>query len=118
MANKITKKDVINMMLADENIKENQTFVDFLEHELGFLNKKAQKKGKSDEELAEVSKLKDTILEVLMTIEKGTVSEIQKASDKLVDLSNQRVTALLKSLVEDGLVVRTVEKRKAIFSVV
>ena len=118
MANKITKKDVINMMLADENIKANETFVTFLEHELELLNKKAQKKGKSDEELAEVSKLKELIVSALKLIEKGTVSDIQKADSKLADLSNQRVTALLKSLVEDGVVVRTVEKRKAVFTLV
>jgi Fic family protein len=118
MANKITKKDVINMMLADENIKANETFVAFLEHELELLDKKAQKKGKSDEELAEVSRLRGLIVSALELIEKGTVSDIQKADSELADLSNQKVTALLKSLVEDGVVVRTVEKRKAVFTLV
>jgi hypothetical protein len=118
MANKITKREVINSMLANEVIASNETYVAYLQNELALLDKKAQKKGKSDEELAELSRLKSVVTETLATVGKGTVSEIQKANSELAELSNQKVTSLLKSLIEEGMVVKTVEGRKSIFSLV
>lgn len=115
MANKITKREIINTMLADENIKGNEMYVTYLEHELELLNKKAEKRGKSDEELAEIARLKSLITDTLATISKGTVSEIQKANSELGDLSNQKVTSLLKALKEEGVVIRATEGRKTIF---
>ena len=118
MANKITKREVINTMLADENIQGNSMYVEYLTHELELLDKKAQKKGKSDEELAELSRIKSVVVETLATIGKGTVTEIQKANSELSELSNQKVTSLLKSLIEDGSVVKATEGRKSVFSLV
>ena len=115
MANEITKREVINTMLADENIKGNEMYVTYLEHELELLNKKAEKRGKSDEELAEIARLKSIITDTLATVGKGTVSEIQKANSELGDLSNQKVTSLLKALKEEGVVIRATEGRKTIF---
>lgn len=115
MANKMTKKDVVNMMLADEAIKANQIYVDFLTHELELLNKKsATKKSAKDSETNEA--LKVAILDVLATLESGSVSEIQKQNTDLSALSNQKVSSLLKSLVEDGQVVKTTDKKKSVFS--
>ena len=103
MANKITKREIINTMLADENIKGNEMYVTYLEHELELLNKKAEKRGKSDEELAEIARLKSLITDTLATVGKGTVSEIQKANSELGDLK------------EEGVVIRATEGRKTIF---
>ena len=116
MANKITKREVITTMLADENIKGNEMYVGYLAHELELLDNKAKKKGKSDEELAEIARLKSLITDTLATVGKGTVSEIQKANSELGDLSNQKVTSLLKALKEEGVVIRATEGRKTIFS--
>ena len=116
MANKITKREVISTMLADEVIKANEMYVAYLEHELELLDKKAQKKGKSDEELAEIARLKSLVVSALQKVEKGTVSEIQKADEELSELSNQKVTSLLKALKEEGVVIRATEGRKTVFS--
>ena len=118
MAKKITKREVIATMLADEVIKANEMFVAYLQHELELLDKKAQKKGKSDEELAEIARLKSLVVGALQKVGKGTVSEIQKANSELAELSNQKVTSLLKALIEEGSVIKTVEGRKSIFSLV
>lgn len=115
MANKMTKKDVVNMMLADEVIKANQIYVDFLAHELELLNKKSTaKKSTKDSEANET--LKAIILDVLATMESGTVSDIQKQNAELSALSNQKVSSLLKSLVEDGQVEKSTDKKKSKFS--
>ena len=61
--------------------------------------------------------LKTAILDFLAE-NKGayTVTDLMKSVVELADLSNQRVSALVRQLVEDGSVVRTEEKRKAYFS--
>ena len=45
-----------------------------------------------------------------------TVSELQAKSDVLGGLSNQRVSALLRQLIAEGKVVKTVDKKKSYFS--
>jgi hypothetical protein len=116
MANKITKREVINTMLADEVIKANEMYVAYLENELKLLDKKAQKKGKSDEELAEIDRLKGLVVATLEQISKGTVTEIQKANSELGTLSNQKVTSLVSALVKDGVVIKFTESRKSVFT--
>ena len=44
MANKITKREVIGMMMKEEVVKANPTYVAYLENELTLLDKKAQNK--------------------------------------------------------------------------
>ena len=45
-----------------------------------------------------------------------TVTELINGGEGLEDLSNQKVSALLKKLVEAGKVTKTIEKKKAYFS--
>ena len=115
MANKITKKEVIGMMLNEEVVKANPTYVAYLENELALLNKKASNK-KATKTQEENVGIKATILEVLATIGSGTVTDIQYGNAELSTLSNQKVSALVRQLVESGKVVKTVEKKKSIFS--
>lgn len=113
----MTKREVINMMLGNEEIKANEVFVAFLEHELELLDKKSENK-KATKNQEENVGFMATILEVLGNSEKGlTVTEIMKSDETLSELSNQRVSALMKKLVDEGKVVRATEGRKAIFSI-
>ena len=114
MANKITKREVINAMLADEAIKVNEVYVDYLSHELELLDKKATNKKATKAQEANVE-IKKIILATLATMS-GTVTEIQAASAELSELSNQKISALLRQLCESGEVTKTVEKKKSIFS--
>ena len=115
MANKITKKEVIRMMMNEEVIKANPTYVAYLENELALLNKKAQDKKATKTQEQNVG-IKTTILEVLATIGSGTVTDIQNGNEELSALSNQKVSALVRQLVESGEVVKTTDKKKSIFS--
>lgn len=114
MANKITKREVINAMLADAAIKVNEVYVDYLSHELELLDKKATNKKATKAQEANVE-IKKIILATLATMS-GTVTEIQAASAELSELSNQKISALLRQLCESGEVTKTVEKKKSIFS--
>ena len=66
---------------------------------------------------AENDGYKATILEILGGAEKPmTVTEIQKVNDELGALSNQKVSAILRLMVEnDKTVVKTIEKKKSYF---
>ena len=115
MANKITKREVIGMMMNEEVVKANPTYVAYLENELALLDKKAQNKKATKTQEQNVG-IKATILEVLATIGSGTVTDIQNGNEELSALSNQKVSALVRQLVESGEVVKTTDKQKSIFS--
>ena len=115
MANKITKREVIGMMMNEEVVKANPTYVAYLENELALLDKKAQNKKATKIQEQNVG-IKATILEVLATIGSGTVTDIQNGNEELSALSNQKVSALVRQLVESGEVVKTTDKKKSIFS--
>ena len=115
MANKITKREVIKMMMNEEVVKTNPTYVAYLENELALLDKKAQNK-KATKTQEQNKSIKATILKVLATIGSGTVTDIQNGNEELSALSNQKVSALVRQLVESGEVVKTVDKKKSIFS--
>ena len=115
MANKITKREVIGMMMNEEVVKANPIYVAYLENELALLDKKAQNKKATKTQEQNVS-IKATILEVLAIIGSGTVTDIQNGNEELSALSNQKVSALVRQLVESGEVVKTVDKKKSIFS--
>ena len=59
--------------------------------------------------------VKNVILETLGA-KSMTISEMQKVNSDLAELSNQKVSAVMKQMVEANLVVRTEDKRKAYFS--
>lgn len=95
-------------------VANNSELVAFIDHEIELLNKKNTAPKNPTAKQLENEKLKDIILDHIG--EKSmTVSEIQK--EILGDeFSNQRVSAIVKQLVEDNSLIRTVEKRKAYFS--
>lgn len=86
------------------------------------LAEKRSTPSKADKEKsAEHKAIADEIILVLSTEETVTngmtVSEMQKASDKLAEYSNQKISAILRKMVESGMVVKTVDKKKSYFSV-
>lgn len=119
MANKITKAQMFTMIKALDEVQANPDMVAFIDHELELLSKKAGSK-KPTKTQEENVKLKDIILEVLTDVG-ATVTEIQNRDERLKEfegkiISNQKVSALLKQMCDDGQVVKTVEKKKSYFS--
>ena len=119
MANttKMTKRQVIEAMLNEEAISANEVYVEYLKHELELLDNRNKSRSKAktakDEANAE---LKELILAVLDVEVGKTITEVIKSDDTLNELSNQKVTALMKSLVNDGAVERHDDKKKATFT--
>lgn len=119
---KITKREVVTMMLADENIKQNDMFVAYLENELVLLTKKAENK-KATKSQTENVEIKEVIIDVLGRMGKGRAGEIQLAiqatdKEKYATLTNQRTSAILKQMIDEGTVVKTVDKKVSTFSLV
>ena len=115
MANKITKREIINAMLADVAINGNETYVEYIKNELALIEKKAANK-QSTKTQEENKGIKSVILATLASIGSGTITDIQNANSDLAELSNQKVSALVRQLVATGEVVKTTDKKKSIFS--
>lgn len=113
MANKITKKEMFTMIKAQ--VKDNAEMVAFIDHEIELLDKKSFNKKATKTQEANVG-IKSTILAVLEGGKSMTVTEMQSASAELGKLSNQKVSALVRQLVEAGEVVKTIDKKVSRFS--
>ena len=88
----------------------------FIEHELELLEKKNSSEKKPTAQQTANESIKSAIAEGMTPNRLYTVTEIQKEISACADLSNQRVSALLRQMKDDGIVVRTEDKRKAYFS--
>lgn len=119
---KVTKREVVKMMLADSNIASNEVYVAYLKNELELLKKKSENK-KATKNQTENVEIKEVIIEVLGRMGKGRAGEIQLAiqatdKEKYATLTNQRTSAILKQMIDEGTVVKTVDKKVSTFSLV
>ena len=113
---KITKRDRFNALLAIPAVQADPGMVDFINHELELLAKKNSADKKPTAQQTANEAIKSAIVEAMEANHLYTVTEIQKSVAECADLSNQRVSALLRQLKDDGVIVRTEDKRKAYFS--
>lgn len=113
----MAKRDYFNILLGIADVKANSSLVDFIKHELELLDKKNSQDRKPTATQIANEGLKKEIYEVLSASPSQlfTVTEIMKTSPTLEELSNQKVSALLRQLVEAGKVEKLVEKRKSYF---
>ena len=118
MANtkKITKATRFNQLLSIDAVKSNPDLVAFIEHELELLAKKNASDKKPTATQIANDGIKETILDTLADNKVMTITEMQKANADLADLSNQKISALVRQLIAEGLVKKEEIKRKAYFS--
>ena len=115
---KMTKADKFAMLKAIPAVADNEMLVEFIDHELGLLAKKNSAEKKPTAQQTANKGICDAIVEGMKPNRLYTVTEIIKEISACADLTNQRVSALLRQLVEGGKVKRTEDKRKAYFSLV
>ena len=118
MANKkMTKRDYFNELLNIAEVKANKSMVDFINHELELLEKKnASKSSAETKTQKENAGIKENLLNEMEQGKRYTISDMLKELACCKELTNQKVSALVRQLVADGVLVRTEEKRKAYFS--
>ena len=122
MANekKMTKREKFEMLAKIAEVKANPMLAEFIEHELELLAKKnASGSGKLTAVQVANNGIKEEILECMSNEPNRlfTISEMMKLFPCCADLSNQRVSALIRQLIADGKVERLEEKRKAVFRI-
>ena len=113
---KITKKEMFGRLLEIAEVSQDELLVNFINHEIELLEKKASKSSskRTDANVA----LKAELLEELLQIGKAvTISEFMKLSEivKEKELSNQKISSLFSQM-KDDTIDRTVIKGKAYFS--
>ena len=113
---KITKRDRFNALLSIPAVQADPGLVEFINHELELLAKKNSADKKPTAQQVANDGIKSAIVATMEPNHLYTVTEIQKSVAECAELSNQRVSALLRQLKDDGVVVRTEDKRKAFFS--
>ena len=110
---KMTKRDYFTAIMEKYPLTAEEKA--FVEHELELLAKKNSSEKKPTAQQVANEGLKSVILNVLT--ENGglmTITDIQKSCAELADLSNQRISAIVRQMV--GISVERVEdKRKAYF---
>lgn len=123
MSKKMTKKEKFMQILNNYNLKADE--IDFINHEIELLEKRNSKGGdkKPTAKQLENADYKVAILNFLADHpdEKFTITEIWKKVPVLandVNMSNQRVSAVVRQMLLENLVARDEIKRKAYFSIV
>lgn len=112
----MTKKEMfanIATLLAD-----NAEVVDFCNHEISLLENRKTSKG-----LTKTQKDNEVIMEKIALAlsamdEPVTVTELITSGNGLEGLTNQKVSALLRKMIEDGQVEKIIEKKKAFFHLI
>lgn len=115
---KMTKKEMFQVLLAMDCVKERADLVNFIEHEIELLERKNGGSRKPTVQQVTNEKIKDKILEIL--VKPMTATQIMKAVEPYfpeIALTNQRISALLRSLGKDGTgeVEKYAEKRVTYF---
>ena len=115
MANtkKMTKRDYFTAILSKYPLTDAEKA--FVEHELELLEKKNSSEKKPTAQQVANEGIKTAILAGMTPNRLYTITEIQKEIPECAELSNQRVSALIRQMVGNE-IVRTEDKRKAYFS--
>ena len=114
MEKKMTKREMFEQIKANYALTEAE--VKFIDHELELLAKKNSADKKPTKAQVENEGIKAEILEGMEVGKLYTITDLIKSIPAIAELSNQRVSALVRQLVEDKVVIRTEDKRKAYFS--
>lgn len=117
MAKKITRKEVLTSIIAefkaDGVAKMTEDRVEVLEKLLASIEKKSSKVSAKSTENEGIKDLIETSLGVIG--EPVTVSVLNK-SEGLTDFSNQKLSNLLRQMIEEGRVVKSSKGRQSLFS--
>jgi len=118
---KLVKRDFHNALLAHIESTgfstadiSNAQFVEFLSHELELLNRKNSSEKKPTAQQVANENLREAIVAGMEPDRMYTITEMQKEIPACAELTNQRISSLLRPLL-DVSVRRVEDKRKAYF---
>lgn len=113
---KMTRVEMFNAIKAIPQVADNQEMVDFIDKQIAQLAKRKSAESKTQKEN---KALMEVVVDAMTVLDKpATATQIMKSDAYLSELSLPKVSALLKKLIENGRVERTIEKKIALFSLV
>ena len=110
--NKLTNKAALSYVLSNCEIPAD--IREKLEKILESFEKKSGDRKPTERQIQNLA-FRETVLSVVDATPR-TVSEIQKLDPTLADLSNQRMSPIINSMVDDKLLVKTVVKGRSYFA--
>jgi hypothetical protein len=110
----MTKREMFNL-IATVNA-DNDEIVEFCKREIEILDNRKSSKSPTKNQKANEG-IMESIAEALTAFPDGvTVTNLIGSADSLAGFTNQKVSALLRKMVEAGRVTKSIEGKKAIFS--
>ena len=110
---KMTKRDYFTAILTKYPLTDDEKA--FVEHELELLTKKNSADKKPTAQQVANDGIKTAIADGMTANRLYTVTELIKEIPECAELTNQRVSALLRQMIADSTVIKTVDKRKSYF---
>ena len=114
---KLTKRDYFNTLLTLDEVKSNDSLVDFINHELELLAKKNSSEKKPTAVQTANEGIKTAILNGMEVGKMYTITDLIKEIPEISDLTNQKVSALVRQLMPEY-IEKIEDKRKSYFRLV
>lgn len=120
---KVTKRDYFEMIKGICGDRED--IVNFCNHEIELLSRKNSKSGATKTQKENLI-IAEMLVEELAKVNKPTtITDLMNASDTIQNytlengnkLTNQKISAIFKQLVENKTIVKVVDKKKSYFSI-
>ena len=116
---KMNKFEMVMEILVNGEFDNKDLLIEFVQHEMDLLAKKnstgtVRKPSKTQ---LENEKYVAMIEEMLLDKTPRTISDIQAENEIFAEMTNQKMSALLKKLVDSQKVVKFVEKKKTYFQI-
>ena len=111
---KLTQRDYFNMLEELAIANDRPDLAEFCVNRKAQLEKKASASKETANQKANMEIIERLIVELANINEPVTISDFQKRSEYASQFSNQKISALFK---KDERIVKTVDKKKSLFSV-
>lgn len=113
---KATAWGIVKTIVEQSGHAQSAELVEKIDNELALLAKKNSAEKKPTAQQTANEGIKSAIVNGMVANRAYTITDIIKEVPQCAELTNQRVSALMRQLVESGAVVRTEDKRKAYFT--
>lgn len=112
---KPTKRDNFTALLKLSEVQADAKLVEFINHEIDLLDRKNTVDKKPTKTQQENEVIKSAVLSSMEDNRLYSISEMLKEFPACADMSNQKLSSLVRQMVLDKQVERVEEKRKAFF---
>ena len=120
---KVTKRDYFEMIKGI--CAEREDIVDFCNHELELLDRKNSKTSATKTQIENKKVAEVLVAELAKLAKPVTITELMKESEVVKNytlengntLSNQKISAIFKQLVDNKTIVKVIDKKKTYFSI-